>query len=87
MQQCASCLGGQDEVREEVGRSLSMLNDIYIYLIFFRELFLLLFILKQFWLYHMSCGILVSQPGIEPMLPAVEVQSLNHWATRGVPVD
>ena len=29
--------------------------------------------------------ILVSQPGIEPMLPAVEVQSLNHWTAREVP--
>ena len=29
--------------------------------------------------------ILVSQPGIEPMAPAVEVQNLNHWATRNVP--
>ena len=35
----------------------------------------------------MSCVILVPQPGIEPMLPAVEVQILNHWTTRGVPID
>ena len=33
----------------------------------------------------MACGILVPQPGIEPMPPALEVQSLNHWTTRGVP--
>ena len=25
------------------------------------------------------------QPGIEPVPPAVEVQSLNHWTTREVP--
>ena len=30
-------------------------------------------------------GILVPQPGIEPVPPAVEVQSLNHWTTREVP--
>ena len=24
-------------------------------------------------------------PGIEPMRPAVEAQSLNHWTTREVP--
>ena len=28
--------------------------------------------------------ILAPQPGIEPMPPAVEVQSLNHWTTREV---
>ena len=31
---------------------------------------------------HMACGILVLQPGIEPMLPAVEVWSPNHWTAR-----
>ena len=34
-----------------------------------------------------GCGnpILVAQPGLELMSPAVEVQSLNHWTTREVP--
>ena len=32
-----------------------------------------------------ACGILVLRPGIEPMLPALGVQSLNHWTTREVP--
>ena len=32
----------------------------------------------------MACGILVPQPGIESMPPAVEAQSLNHWTTREV---
>ena len=27
-------------------------------------------------------GILVTRPGIEPVLPAFEVCSLNHWTTR-----
>ena len=33
----------------------------------------------------MACGILVPQPGIEPVPPALEAQSLNHWTTREVP--
>ena len=32
----------------------------------------------------MACGILVPQPGIKPMPPALEAQSLNHWTTREV---
>ena len=32
-----------------------------------------------------ACGILVPQPGIEPVPPALEAQSLNHWSTREVP--
>ena len=31
-----------------------------------------------------ACGILVSQPGIKPMLPALEVWSPNHLTTREV---
>ena len=38
-----------------------------------------------FWPCHTTCGVLVSQPGIEPMPPAVEAQSLNHWTAREVP--
>ena len=33
---------------------------------------------------HEPCGILVHWPGIEPVPPAVEAQSLNHWTTREV---
>ena len=32
----------------------------------------------------MVCRILVPQPGIEPMPPAVELQSPNHWIVREV---
>ena len=32
----------------------------------------------------MACGILVPQPVIEPVLPAAEARSLNHWASREV---
>ena len=38
-----------------------------------------------FWLHSMACGILVPGPGIEPMPPAIEEQSPNHWAIREVP--
>ena len=34
---------------------------------------------------RLACRILVPQPGIEPMPPAVEARSPNHWATREVP--
>ena len=34
----------------------------------------------------MACKMLVPQPGMEPMPPAVEMWSLNHWTTREVPV-
>ena len=32
-----------------------------------------------------ACGDLVPQPGIEPMAPALDAQSLNQWSTREVP--
>ena len=41
----------------------------YIFMCFF------FFILES---HHAACRILVPQPGIEPMLLAVEAQSLNH---------
>ena len=42
------------------------------------------FFFKFFFLFirHTACGILVPQPGIEPMLPPLGAQSLNHWTTR-----
>ena len=42
-------------------------------------------VLFFFWPHCMACGILVPQPGIKPVPPAVEVQSPNHWTTREVP--
>ena len=32
-----------------------------------------------------ACRILVPQPGIKPVPPAVEAWSLNHWTAREVP--
>ena len=39
------------------------------------------------WLYYTACGISAPHPGIEPVLPAVEALSLNHWTAREVPGD
>ena len=43
------------------------------------------FLFLFFWLHHVACGILVPQPGIEPMPPALEEWSLNHWTAQEVP--
>ena len=39
-------------------------------------------LLLFFFGHHVACGILVLQPGIEPMPPALEAWSLNHWTAR-----
>ena len=31
-------------------------------------------------------GILVPQPGIEPLPPEVEAQNPNHWSSREFPI-
>ena len=31
-----------------------------------------------------ACGIIIPQPGIELVAPAVEARSLNHWTAREV---
>ena len=35
-----------------------------------------------FWPCHRACGVFVPRPGIKPVPPTLEVQSLNHWTTR-----
>ena len=35
-----------------------------------------------FWLHHMTCRILVPQPGIEPAPLAAKAQSPNHWTAK-----
>ena len=47
--------------------------------------FFLVFKKKFFWPHSMACGILIPQPGIKLMSPAVEARSLNHWTAREVP--
>ena len=53
--------------------------NMFIYLSFFSFFFF-------FWSLCSAYGILVPQPGIEPMSPAVQVWSLNHWTLREVPL-
>ena len=43
------------------------------------------FLFLFFWLHHEACRILVPQPGIEPVPPEVEAQSLNPWTMGEVP--
>ena len=38
----------------------------------------------MYWPQSVASGILVYQPGIKPLCPALEARSLNHWATREV---
>ena len=38
-----------------------------------------------FWPYHITCGILIPQPGIKPRTPAFKAWNLNHWSTRAIP--
>ena len=47
--------------------------------------FRFLFFGSFFWPCHAACGILVPQPGVELVPPAVEVQSINHWTAREFP--
>ena len=37
-----------------------------------------------FWPCYIVCGILVPQPGIEPVPPALETWNLIHWTSREV---
>ena len=55
---------------------------LFIFLVAFTFLLMNFFV----WLCHVACKILVSQPGIEPVLPAVEAQSPSHWTVRAVPL-
>ena len=43
-------------------------------------------ILLLFFSFKVECRILVPQPGIQPMHPALGAQSLIHWTEREVPM-
>ena len=43
-----------------------------------KKLYIVLIAILIFLPCHEACGILVPRPGIEPVPPALEVQSLNH---------
>ena len=53
---------------------------------FVTHLFFFLFFFFFIWLHRVACGILVPRPGIEPVPPAVEERSVNHWTPREAPV-
>ena len=38
-----------------------------------------------FWPHLLTCGILLTLPGIKPKSPALEAWSPNHWTTREIP--
>ena len=40
----------------------------------------------SFWPYHVACGILADQAGMEPRPLTVEAQSPNHGTTREFPI-
>ena len=61
--------------------SISQLVPLLCFLFVLHFFFFLIF-----WPHQVACGILVPQPGIEPVPPAVEAQSLNHRTAREVPV-
>ena len=62
-------------MKEQTDRLL-LLQSIKLY-DFFKKVY--------FWPHHMSCGILVTQPGIKPVLSALEVCGLNHCTVGEVP--
>ena len=50
---------------------------------FCNKCFIYLFI---FWLFHMAYWILFPQPEIKPTSSAMEMQDLNHWIIKEVPI-
>ena len=50
-----------------------------------REAFFFFNVLFYLFICHVTYGILVPQPGIEPNPPALGAWSLDHWSSRGVP--
>ena len=57
---------------------IHLLQFIHSYFLF------LFFVCLLFWPRRAECGILIPQPGIEPMPPALGAQSLNHWKSLSI---
>ena len=55
----------------------------FTYISYYDFLYLFLSFLI-FWLHWAACGVLIPQFGFEPVPPAVEAWSLNHWASGEV---
>ena len=47
--------------------------------------FFFFFLIFTFWSSHTACGVLVPQPGIEPVPFALKAQGPEHWTIRKVP--
>ena len=65
-------------------KNQNILNIVMIFLGTVHFIFFFFFFFKFLWQHQTTCKFLIPQPGMEPMPSAVKVQSLNHWATRGV---
>ena len=66
-------------------RSIPKLKKNLVIMIIFQCNVFVFYLFILFWPCHTACGILVPQPGIKPMPPAVEAWSRNHWTTGEVP--
>ena len=64
----------------EIRRSKAFLSSIIMFQTIFKKLIKVLFIY-----FLTSWHVELPWPGVEPMPPAVEAQSLNHWTTKEVP--
>ena len=62
-----------------------LLEKSHIHYFSFQERLLFFFYSPPTTLLSMAHRILVPQPGIKPVFPAVEAQGLNHWTTRELP--
>ena len=61
----------------------SKVNQLHVCPLF---LFIYSFFIFIFWPHRTAHRILVPRPGIEPVPPALEAQSLNQWTAREVPI-
>ena len=58
----------------------------YIYLYTYMPVYIYIYIFPPHLWPCEACRVLVPQPGLEPVVPAVNVCRLKHWITREVPL-
>ena len=58
----------------------------FVILLHYKVVWVFFFCFKGifFWPRHMAFGVLVPRPGMEPVPPALEAQSLGHWTAREI---
>ena len=76
---------GLDRVFNTVSSGILFIMDFFVCISFELLKYTFLFVRCCFWLRHAACRILVPGGGIEPLAPAVEARSPNHWTARGFP--